>query len=327
MRLFTGSAILLLAAITATGQTGWIDPSPHLQRFVAAGPDARLEVLDWGGSGRTLVLLAQLGQTAHIYDDWAPTLTSLYRVIGVTRRGYGESGAAPGYSAQELGNDILRVLDAERLSRPVLVGNGFAGEEMTWIAQRYPDRLAGLVYLNAAYDRTNIAAEGALTRRIPQSSPPRPEDMASIDALARWASRGSGVPTPQSEFRQIAQVGADGRVIGQRTGPAVQQQILAGMVPHDYTAIQVPVLATYPVPASADAYPGCSPATDPAVIQACAELYAWTLQQLDRSKAMVRTIPARTEVVDIPGAHAFVFLSHPADVRRALGQFMVRLAP
>ena len=53
----------------------------------------KLEVLDWGGSGRGLVLLAGLGSTAHVYDDFAPKLTSEYHVYGITRRGFGASSA------------------------------------------------------------------------------------------------------------------------------------------------------------------------------------------------------------------------------------------
>jgi len=32
-------------------------------------PDVKLEVLDWGGTGRNLVLLAGLGNTAHVFDS------------------------------------------------------------------------------------------------------------------------------------------------------------------------------------------------------------------------------------------------------------------
>lgn len=73
----------------------WKDPSAHTTFSINVELDTSLEVLDWGGSGRTLVLLAQLGQTAHIYDDWAPRLARSYRVLGITRRGYGESTSAP----------------------------------------------------------------------------------------------------------------------------------------------------------------------------------------------------------------------------------------
>jgi non-heme chloroperoxidase len=326
MRFLTRWTFLLTATVGAFAQTQWVDPSPHGQRLVQVGSNASIEVLDWGGSGRTLVLLAQLGQTAHIYDGWAPMLATGHHVLGITRRGYGASSAGGGFSAEELAMDIVRVLDAEKVQDPVLVGNGFAGEEMSWIASRFPNRVAGLVYLNAAYDRTNIGAEGAIARRIPQRGP-TPADMASVEAVTRWASNGGRLPIPEAEFRQLAQVAPDGRVTGERTPREVQQQILAGMVRADYGTIRVPVLAVYAKAASADAFPGCQAATDPVVGEACRELFAWTQQQLEASKRLIATIPSRTQVVEITGASAFVFLSNPGDVTRALEPFLASLPP
>jgi non-heme chloroperoxidase len=143
-------------------QTGWHDPSPHSAQFVAVGEKVRLEVLDWGGeepAGRSVVLLAGLGNTAHVFDDFAPKLTAAgYHVYGITRRGYGASlgygaSSAPefGYSADQLGDDVLAVIDALKLDRPVLVGNGLAGEELSSVGTRHPEKVSGLVYLDAAY--------------------------------------------------------------------------------------------------------------------------------------------------------------------------------
>lgn len=74
-----------------------------------------------------------LGDTAHIYDTFAPKLTSTYRVCGITRRGFGMSSAPPphggSYSADRLGDDVLAVIDALDLSRPVLIGHSIAGGE------------------------------------------------------------------------------------------------------------------------------------------------------------------------------------------------------
>lgn len=146
MRFLTLAASLLAAGAVSPAQTPWVNPSPHTQRFVQVGSNATVEVLDWGGSGRPLVLLAQLGQTAHIYDEWAPTLARTHRVVGVTRRGYGASSTGGAFSMEELATDILRVLDAQDLQGPVLVGNGFAGEEMSWnrIAKAYSCRGVGI---------------------------------------------------------------------------------------------------------------------------------------------------------------------------------------
>ena len=82
------AAILAILAF-AQQPAGWKDPSPHVTRFITVPPDLRLEVLDWGGSGRALVLLAGGGDTAHVFDDFAPKLARDFHVYGITRRGFG----------------------------------------------------------------------------------------------------------------------------------------------------------------------------------------------------------------------------------------------
>ena len=66
---------------------------PHTVQFVTVDKDVKLEVLDWGGSGRPVVLLAGLGNNAHVFDKFAPKLTGTYHVYGITRRGFGASSA------------------------------------------------------------------------------------------------------------------------------------------------------------------------------------------------------------------------------------------
>jgi non-heme chloroperoxidase len=108
----------------------WKDPSRHITQFVTVEKGVRLEVLDWGGSGRPLVLLAGGGDTAHIFDDFAPKLTPSFHVYGITRRGFGQSGfSREGWGADRLGDDVLTVLDSLELERPVLVGHSLGGEE------------------------------------------------------------------------------------------------------------------------------------------------------------------------------------------------------
>lgn len=58
--------ILLALSLTLCAQNpdAWCDPSPHRAQFVPVEPNVQLEVLDWGGSGRPLILLTGLGGTA-----------------------------------------------------------------------------------------------------------------------------------------------------------------------------------------------------------------------------------------------------------------------
>ncbi len=50
-----------------------------------------------------------------------------------------------------LADDVLAVLDRLRIPRPLLVGHSLAGEELSSIGSRTPQRVAGLVYLDGGY--------------------------------------------------------------------------------------------------------------------------------------------------------------------------------
>lgn len=162
-----------LQMVRATPATRWRE-TPHMTQFVAVEKNLKVEVLDWGGTGRPIVMLPALGFTAHVFSQFAAKLTPHYHVYGITPRGYGASSdpAIPPipaqsissvgpntydlrpffgnpYDADRLGDDVIKVLDALHIARPVLVGHSIAGEELTSVASRYPNRVAGLIYLDA----------------------------------------------------------------------------------------------------------------------------------------------------------------------------------
>lgn len=135
-----------------TKETAWREPASHTGHFVTVDKDVQLEVLDWGGNGRPLILLAGMGNTAHVFDRLAPKLIEHFHVYGITRRGFGASSIPPsGYSADRLADDVLEVIEALKLDRPVLAGHSVAGEELSSIGTRHPEKVAGLVYLEAVY--------------------------------------------------------------------------------------------------------------------------------------------------------------------------------
>jgi pimeloyl-ACP methyl ester carboxylesterase len=167
-----------------------------------------------------VVLLAGLGNTAHIFDDFAPKLTAGYHVYGITRRGYGTpSVPASGYTADRLGNDVLAVLDSLNLNRPVLVGHSIAGEELSSVGSRRPERVGGLIYLDAAYsyayyDRSrgdfNIDLQ-ELQRKLEQlqKRPPNPKQL--IDELLQET-----LPVFEMDLRELQKY--------QQTRPAPMRQ-------------------------------------------------------------------------------------------------------
>ena len=134
-----------------------IDKSPHKSGFVTAN-GIKMHYLDWGGSGDVLLLLAGLGSNAHIFDDFAPKFTDRFRVIALTRRGFGESDKPQtGYDAATRVEDIRQFLDAMNIKQASLIGHSMAGDEMTLFASLHPKRVKRLVYLDAAYNRSNLA--------------------------------------------------------------------------------------------------------------------------------------------------------------------------
>src|SRR3954470_1334674 len=172
------------AGATATTTASWTDPSHHRVRMVAVAQKVKLEVLDWGGSGEPVVFLPGLGNSAHVFDDFAPQFTDGFHVLGITRRGYGASSQpGSGYGSARLAADIKAVLDTLHLTRVVLVGHSIAGDELTKFASTCPNRIAKLVYLDAAHDRTGLPA---LFKDAP--IPPSPP-MLAADSVSPAAAR------------------------------------------------------------------------------------------------------------------------------------------
>lgn len=133
MRLFRLRTVIV-AALSAFSPVAYaqIDLTAHKIQFVKVDRDVKLEVLDWGGYGRSLVLLPGLGDTAHVFDKFVHELTAAYHVFGITLRGYGASTAPPpvvaNYTADRLGEDVVQVIDSLNLERPILAGHSVAGE-------------------------------------------------------------------------------------------------------------------------------------------------------------------------------------------------------
>ena len=175
----------------AQGIAGNRSDSVHTTRLIAVEREVKLEVLDWGGTGHPLILLAGLGNTGHVFDELAPRLRASYHVVAITRRGFGRSSApSVGYAADRLADDVLAVADSLHLDRPAVVGHSIAGEELSSIGARHPDRVSGLIYLDAAYayafydsTRGDFTTDLAELRRNLAALQSAGDNMRAVDAL------------------------------------------------------------------------------------------------------------------------------------------------
>lgn len=300
----------------------------YATRFVPVDTGVKLEVLDFGGSGRPVILLAGLGDTAHVFERFAPKLARRYHVYAITRRGFGASShPASGYAADRLGNDVLAVIDALHLSRPVIAGHSIAGEELSSIGARHPEKVAGLIYLDAAYWYAYYdPVRGAfnidllsLDERVQKLKPgsglrdPRPvmkdlldslpgiervlrQQLADYDAIS---PRGPGYVPP-----------ASGRT---RPGAAAARAIMAGE--QKYGAISVPILAIYALPHDVGK-------TNPnRTFSEARDIASLTGPQVNAFEAAM----PNARVVRIPRASHYVFQSNEGDVLREMEVFIDRL--
>ena len=167
--------------------------------------------------------------TGHVYDDIAPKLTDHFRVYAVTRRGVGASDhPAAGHDPQRRADDVLEVIRTIGMQKPILVGSSCGGDILHTLGAQHPDRLAGLVYLDAAEDPTLTMADYGFAAG----------DVAQV--MAHMPARaGKSVPItyPEGERRQMAEWPLD---------PAIRKAIVDdNKVRPDYAHIRVPVLAIY----------------------------------------------------------------------------------
>jgi len=77
----------------------------------------------------------------HVYDDFAPRFTDRFHVIGLTRRGVGESDKPmDSYDTNTRVEDMRQFLGEIGISRASPSGHSMAGDELTLFASRYPQR-------------------------------------------------------------------------------------------------------------------------------------------------------------------------------------------
>jgi non-heme chloroperoxidase len=246
---------------------------PTRDLYIEVADGVKDEVLDWGGSGRPMVLLAGQGVTARGWRSIIPDLVTKYHVYSITRRGYGNSSKPPAtaqnYNAERLGQDVLVILDKLQIVQPILVGHSLAGEELSYIGTQAPQKAAALIYLEAAYDE---AYDAGIPTPPPPSPPPGFPKESPIDVT-----------------------------IDNNPG-------------HFTTPIGLPILAIFANPHSDQPRPGLSAAF-------IAADNAFTTKQI----AAFKKGQPKAQIVVIPHANHFVYISNKDEVLRDINIFVANL--
>jgi pimeloyl-ACP methyl ester carboxylesterase len=295
------------------------DTSPHKVQFITVDKGVTLEVLDWGGTGPPLVFLTGLGDTAHVFDSFAPKFTDHHHVYGITRRGIGLSSVPPptdqNYDADRLGDDVLAVMDALKLDHPILAGHSIAGQELSSIGTRDPEKVAGLIYLDAAnayafYDPAGSTLQvdvPTIRRDLEQLPEAGGSPSLSIKLMDEIEAT---IPSLRKAFAEYRS-----RLVGLHELPprpqTLQLQVQDAITNNArrYTDIKPPILAIIAVPQQ------CAPNCDTPGAKAAAT------SQTEQANAFEAGNPS-AHIVRLAYANHYVFRSNESEVVREMTAFM-----
>jgi 3-oxoadipate enol-lactonase len=136
-----------------------------------------------GRDGPVLVLSNSLGTNFPMWDPQTPQLEQRFRILRYDTRGHGRSSVTPGdYSIEELGRDVLGLLDALGMERVNFCGLSMGGMIGIWLGVHAPERLHRLVLCNTA---ARIGTKEVWNARI---ATVRRDGMRSVTAavIERW---------------------------------------------------------------------------------------------------------------------------------------------
>ncbi|MFZ1426612.1 MAG: alpha/beta hydrolase [Geminicoccaceae bacterium] len=325
MSALAATALLTLGAPTTARATehkpaGCEDRTPHAIRKVQVAPGVELEILDWGGSGKAMVMLSGGGDNAHVYDQFAFQFTDYFHVIGITRRGYLPSSQPPsGYDVPTRAADDIAVLDALGIDKAVFAGHSAAGAELSELGAKHAARVEKLVYLDAA----DLAERFLPSRREPPLPDYTDADLKSLQAYQAAMARLQALRTPAPAVCHGLRFAADGRILDSTTPDGVPAKISASVSsrpPTDWAKIKVPRLGIFAIftrEARQAWYWYLSPAKQAKFDKAWGPIVDWHRRTIRRFQ---EGNSANTFL--LPGAPHYVYINNEAEVVRWVRKFL-----
>ena len=212
--------------------------------FVKGYTNNNLEILDWGGKGNPIIFLAGLGNTPHIFEDFAPKFINRFHVYGLTRRGFGKSERVEnGFSSDTLALDILKVMDSLSLKKVILIGHSISGDEMTTFARQYPNKILALVFLDAALDHTDASFDSLPP--LPQTPKPIAEFVPTLKNIQEDYFKGHRFYFPNGELNAQGNFDTNGLFVDDTTVGNSYKKVLQFVKTISYNGIKCPTLAIY----------------------------------------------------------------------------------
>ena len=166
-------------------------------------PELQLHYQTFGNaSNPALVFSNSLGTNYGMWQQQFNALKEQFFVVCYDTRGHGASSTPQGpYSLQQLGEDVIHLLDHLKISKAAFCGISMGGLTGQWLAIHYPERFSHVVVCNTA---AKIGQEQAWLDR---AALVRSQGLQSIadSAASRWFT----VPFIQSNAATVATLSND----------------------------------------------------------------------------------------------------------------------
>lgn len=178
-----------------------------------------MHVVEWPGEEPAVVIVHGSGGHGSWFTAWGELLSPDVRIVAVDLRGHGYSDKPPsGYGVDDHVHDLLELITALGLVRPIVLGHSLGGSIATFVAETAGDAIGGLILLDACVgDRAFIQSASLVQNAI---GPTLEERFASFEEYqlrwaaehdnsqwARWLDRSDHLelaPLPDGTFRRAA---------------------------------------------------------------------------------------------------------------------------
>lgn len=125
--------------------------APIMRR--AKGDGIELQLAIWEGEGKQVLCVHGLTANCRCWDVIASALAPIHQVTAMDLRGRGLSNKPPtGYSEEHHVRDVLSLMDDLELEKGILLGHSLGGYISMALAAQYPERVEGLILLDAGGD-------------------------------------------------------------------------------------------------------------------------------------------------------------------------------
>ena len=148
---------------------------------------------DWGGSGKSIILLHGLASNSRIWDLVAPILASNSSVIAIDQRGHGKSDKPQGgYDFNSVTDDIAQFIIKMKIDNPVIVGHSWGGSVALSLAVRYPSLVSGLCFIDGGLIEISSVHGNTLKLALDRMAPPVWDGITEERVMQRMKQRNWG---------------------------------------------------------------------------------------------------------------------------------------